>query len=169
VTYTLTNTGAVTGYVTFLQARGFPVWIYNPVEQWNSDPASILVNGYSELIVDQKYSPTIMPNVGLAQILLAQNKDAHVQANKFKGLANTDYELMASFLNMDVGSLIKIVEAQTATNNYYFIQGVDFEIAVSGIVTFTWLLRAALSLATGYWTLQVAGASELESTTVVGY
>lgn len=169
VIYTLHNTGGTTGYVTTLQARGYPVKIYNPVEQWDQDDASILQNGYSELIVDQRYSPTIMPNVGLAQVLLAQEKDAKTMVNKLSGLANTNHELMASFLVGDVGSLIQVIETQTGTNTPYYIQGVNFEIGLNGIVTFTWLLREALSLSSQYWELETVGYGELEVTTFVGY
>lgn len=169
VSYTITNNGATDGYVTKLQSRGYPVYIYNPVEQYTTDNTSILQNGYSELLVDQKYSPTLLPNIGLAQILLNQEKDARVVINKINLLANTSYEHMISFLNHDVGSLIKVVEDQTGTNNYFFIQQVTFEIGVNGIINYSYLLKEATSIQDSYWTLQTAGKSELQQTTFVSY
>jgi len=169
VTYTLQNTGGSNGYVTFLQARGFPVKMYNPIEQWAQDDPSILANGYSELIIDQKYSPTILPNVGLASIELGQEKSAKITIGKLNALANTNYELMASFLTGDIGSLIKVVEAQTVTNAGYFIQNISFEIALSGIITFSWLLRQALSLTAVYWHIGVTGQDEIGVNTIIGY
>lgn len=167
--YTLHNTGASNGYVTLLQARGYPVKMYNPIEQWNQDDASILQNGYSELIIDQKYSPTILPNVGLAAIELNQEKNARTMIGKLSALANTNYETMISFLVGDIGSLEKVVEDQTITNGQYFIQQISFEIAVSGIVTFDWLLIQALSLSAIYWHINIAGQSEIGVTTTIGY
>jgi hypothetical protein len=169
VIYTLHNTGASNGYVTLLQARGYPVKMYNPIEQWNQDDASILQNGYSELIIDQKYSPTILPNVGLAAIELNQEKNARTMIGKLSALANTNYETMISFLVGDIGSLEKVVEDQTITNGQYFIQQISFEIAVSGIVTFDWLLIQALSLSAIYWHINIAGQSEIGVTTTIGY
>jgi hypothetical protein len=76
---------------------------------------------------------------------------------------------MASFLTGDIGSLIKVVEAQTVTNAGYFIQNISFEIALSGIITFSWLLRQALSLTAVYWHIGVTGQDEIGVNTIIGY
>ena len=169
VIYTITNTGGTAGYVTLLQARGYPVYVYNPVEQFTQDNASVLQNGYNELLVDQKYSTTLLPNIGLAQVLLSQEKDAKVVVSKINLLANTSPQHMNSFLQYDVGSLIKIEENQTGTNDYFFIQAVDFQIDLGGVIKYSYLLKNAVTLSSSYWTLETAGKSELESTTFVSY
>lgn len=169
VFYTLQNTGGTDGYVTHLQARGYPLYIYNSVEQFVEDPASILQNGYLELNIDQRYTPSVVPNAGLAEILLPLEQDPKTVVRKVSFLANSSFEHMSAFLVYDVGDLIRIVENQGATDSLYFIQGVSFEITVAGIIYCVYTLRNAATLSDQYWELETAGKSELEQTTFIAY
>lgn len=170
VQYSLTNTSTGTaGYVTLLQARGYPVYTYNAIAQYIKDDTSILQNGYKPLNIDQKYSTTLMPNIGLATIILSREKDARIVIERLSFIANTSPAMMFSFLNHDVGSLIKVVESQTNTNAYYFIQDVEFEITVGGIVTCSWGLTLNQSTSDVYWMVETVGNSELGVSTFVGY
>jgi hypothetical protein len=74
---------------------------------------------------------------------------------------------MKYFLWYEPGDKITIAETVTGIDLDYFINGVEFSIAETGMIKVTWALTPASLVA--YWILGTVGASELGETTVLGY
>lgn len=161
VTYTLVNTYANTGWITFLQARGKGVYTYNPVESAKQNTASINEFGYQGESLHQKYSRTTSNGVVEANKILENNKNPRTVLNSVSFFANSSDALMFSFLALDVGDLINIIETQLNINGYFYIQGVGFEVLAGGIIKFTWIVKEALTLLLGLSPLAIefAGGS----------
>ena len=149
VLFTATNTSNKVGYITKLQCRGYGIYQYNPVEYVAEDETSIGNYGYEVESVDQKYQVEITQGKMFADSVLDEYKNPTVRVRKVTFLANYSVELMNSFLNLDVGSLVHIVETENQIDGYFYIQRVDFSITEGGIVKFSWVLIPQLSLDSG--------------------
>lgn len=167
---TLQNTGSA-GYVTKLNLRGIGIYTYENLELIESDSTSINSYGYSDESIDQKYQNDIYTSKGIAQVLLAQNKDPKTVLTEVTFLGNISDELIQAFFYQDLGDLIHLKKDGTAIDGYYYIQGVKFTIKQGGIINFTWLVSEARNLEASYayWQLGISGLSELGSTTLLGY
>jgi hypothetical protein len=169
VYYTLVNTGGTAGYVTKLQARGRGIYTYDALEYVTEDATSRDQNGYLPLVLDMKYQNDPTNAVSISTVLMNQDKDARQIVNGLTACGNYDSDLMRAFLYGDVGDLIHLTESQTGADGYYYIQQVSFILKPVGVIHFSWLLKEALNLEEVYWELEVAGKSELGTTTFLGY
>ena len=122
--------------------------------------------GYSEILFDMKYSDSIATAISVADTILTQEKDPRLNVNKLTYLANTDDNLIRSFLELDIGDLIRVVDPLSSFDGYYYIHAVDILIQQGGLIYFTWSLIDALSLSYDYWVL---GTSVLGTDTDLGF
>ena len=169
VTYDVTCSGLRSGYLTRLQARGYGIYLYDYVENIASDTDSIDDYGYIPLTIDMKYQDDATATDVLGDILLARDKDPKQVVKSVDFIANSDYKYLGAFLNVDMGDLVYIQEDQTGTDDYYYIDGVSYEITQGGIINFSWKLREAVERKTVYWILNNATNSVLGSTTRLAY
>jgi len=165
----LTNSSGTDGYITFLRIRGQAVYTYNSVSQFARDDDSILLNGLSEVNIEQKYNSGLISNNILPNIILQQEKTAKTRVERIHILGNSSYESMIAFMLFDVGSVFQLIETHDETNGYYFIQDVKFTIDEGGIVNYSWGLKFATTLSDQYWQVGVVGFSEVGQTTYVSY
>lgn len=156
VEYTLVNSGSQAGYITLLQARGYGIYINNPVSYSSEDTTSQNENGIYESSLDLKYQNNILASQFFADALLSLYKNPKVNVETISFLANTDDLMMLSFLYLDVGSLIQIVDDKSGLNNYYYINGIDYSITQGGIIRFTWIITPAVSMAGSYFVLDTS-------------
>ena len=56
---------------------------------------------------------------------------------------------MQMFLNTDVGSLVQVIDAQYAVNDWFYIQGVSFSLGLTGKISVKWIVKKASSIASG--------------------
>jgi len=171
VTYTLQNTGTKTGYITKLQARGKGVYIYDSVSYTTNDTTSLNAYGYQELSIDQKYQQNPLVSQNMADALLSQYKDPASNFESVEFIANTDDWLMRSFLYLDIGSLIYVVDdlispVISSDEGFYYINSIDFKIKQGGLVAFSYGLVPAFNIGTTYWLLDT---STLDTSTILGY
>lgn len=149
VNYAVQNTGGTTAYMTKLQARGYGIYAYNPLEYIAEDSASQTANGEYEQVIDQKYQITMDKARVSGDAVLDQYKNPRTVVNSVTFNANSSSELMLSFLNLDVGDLIRLKEAQSAVDGWYWIQSVQFVCKPGGVIYFTWGLKEHNSLLSG--------------------
>jgi hypothetical protein len=147
--YTLTNTSIYTGYITLLQARGYGIKAYNPIETSQESAGSYNEYGYQEQRIDQKYQRDLTFGELETKKVLDQEKQPRTVLNSITMNANSSASLMIAFLNVDIGDLVHIKETRLEINGYYYIQGISFTIQPGGIIFFTWIVKQALSLASG--------------------
>jgi len=55
-------------------------------------------------------------------------------------VANTSHTHMAAFLSIDVGDMVKITESNLGLANYYYVQGIEFEIISNSVIIYSWIL-----------------------------
>jgi hypothetical protein len=166
IDYSLTNSGAA-GYVTFLQARGFGIYSFNSITYHNT--ASTLAT-YGELTqtVDMKYQDDVAVASFLGDLILNSYGVSANTLESIECLANLDPTLMMAFVYMDIGDLIGVSVNQVGISGTFFIQSLNFEVTPAGIITFRANFTDALTLSDAYWELEVAGKSELNTTTILG-
>jgi len=151
VTYTLTNGSIYTGWVTNpkLQARGYGIYSYNPIESAQESAASYNEYGYQSATLHQQYQRELTSGILEAQKILEAEKQPRTVLRKINLNANRSGQMMQAFLNLDVGDLVRIKEDQTGIDGYYYIQGVEFSILPGGVIMFSWIVRQSFSLLMG--------------------
>ena len=167
VEITLANSGAVTGYVTFLQVKGKGIYTYEPVEFTISDSASIDQYGPIELRVDLKYVDQPLFGETIGSILLAEYKDAKSLPNELWYNANRSDLYLYAFLQLEPGDRFYSNEDQTGIGDDYIVNGMKFEILENSIINFG-IIPAVFSSNADKWYLGVSGSSELGVTTKLG-
>jgi hypothetical protein len=142
--YTVTNTYGSIGWITKLQARGYGIYAYNPIEGTVEDSTSILAYGENAETVDQLYQRDLTSGSAWATAIVAAEKDPRLVLESVTMNANTSGTLMQSFLNCDVGDMVHVEETRTGINGNFYIQNVSYEIQPGGIINFTWGLKEQL-------------------------
>ena len=189
VDYTLENTGAITGYVTQLQARGKGVYIYRPVEYMEKDEELVANDGARTLNLDLPYQDDPLQTTDIAVALLDRHKAKHTTINSITLIANrldtsinrigtgtpgtsgayyTEY-LINAFMDLNIGDKIKVVAPSVGIEQDYFIQSIDFTITSGDIVTYTYGLQDAMYETSDAWILGDSTYGVLGITTILGY
>ena len=188
VDYTLENTGAITGYVTQLQARGKGVYIYRPVEILREDEALVSNDGARTLNLDLPYQDDPLQTTDIAVALLDRHKAKHTTINSITLIANrldtsikrpnpdtpgasgsyTEY-LINAFMDLQIGDKIKVVAPSVGIEQDCFIQSIDFTITSGDIVTYTYGLQDAMYETYDVWILGDSTYGVLGTTTILGY
>lgn len=144
------NDNAKNGWITKYNARGYGIYLYNPISWIYKDDNSINAYGYKELQFEQVYQVNIAPGALHSVIMVEREREPYPNLRKLTMLANQSHALMMSFLNLGPGSLVEVINDQRAIDNYFYIQGVtDFSLGVGGLLKFSWIVRRALSLLSG--------------------
>jgi hypothetical protein len=137
---TLTNASAYTGKITKLELRGYGVYQDSEVKAKAEDTASITDYGMMELNVEQQYQRDTTPGAVMANRILQTEKDPRTKLDRVQIVANTSHTHMAAFLSMDVGDMVKITESNLGLSNYYYVQGIEFEIISNSVIIYSWIL-----------------------------
>ena len=186
VDYTLTNTGAITGYVTQLQARGKGVYIYRPVEILREDETLVANDGARTLNLDLPYQDDPLQTTDIAVALFDKYKAKHTTINSITLIANrldtsinrtgigtsgsyyTEY-LINAFMDLNIGDKIKVVAPSVGIEQDCFIQSIDFTITSGDIVTYTYGLQDSMYETYDAWILGDSTYGVLGTTTILGY
>jgi hypothetical protein len=183
VDYTLENTGAITGYVTQLQARGKGVYIYRPVETLREDETLVANDGARTLNLDLPYQDDPLQTTDIAVALLEKYKNKRTEIKSVTFIANRndntvrpdvdvnyyqDY-LLNAFMDLNIGDKIKVVAPSVGIEQDCFIQSIDFTITSGDIVTYTYGLQDAMYETYDVWILGDSTYGVLGTTTILGY
>ncbi len=162
VTYTLLNSDADIGYVTFLQARGIGIYKYNPIQTISENAASITSHGYQKQVLRQEYKQVLTEGTLFGDSVVYAERNPRTDLESINLAANSGSARMFAFINADVGQLIHVVETDSEIDNYYHIQRVSFQIALGGIIMFKLFLREVRTLAKGFTALALEFDSDSE-------
>lgn len=165
----LTNTSSRNGFITKLNLRGLGVYNYNPIEVLVEDSASQSSYGIAPFTIDNHYQSNLNISRSIATVTLQKNKDNNFVARKIRAKANISADVLLSFLTLDVGDLIHIIQNQHQIDDDYFIHSVKFTVLQGGVIEFEWGLTDKFLASDSFWRLGVTGVSELGVTTVVSY
>jgi hypothetical protein len=181
VDYTLENTGAITGYVTQLQARGKGVYIYRPVEILREDEALVANDGARTLNLDLPYQDDPLQTTDIATALLAKYKQKYTTIQSLTLIANRNDTTIASntlnypdfllnaFMDLQVGDKVKVKASSVGIEQDCFIQSIDFTITSGDIITYTYGLQDSMYETSGAWILGDSTYGVLGTTTILGY
>lgn len=167
VVFTLTNNASVTAYFTTLQVRGNPIQDTYEVMALAEDTASMTAYGEITEVYDMPYEDDTALGKGVADWIANLYADPRYTISSMSIQANKSTALMTQALAREPGDKITVTESLTGVSASYFINGVRLEIAAGGIVTCSWTLAPADQQ--NFWLLEVSGASELGTTTVLGF
>lgn len=169
VRFTVTNNGVTAGFVTRLQVRGDGVYSLNPIDAESVDATSIAAYGKNVASIDMLYesNPFTAKSAGDYFKGIWKNPLAHVRVVSFK--ANQSATILAAALTSDISTRIALVETVSGivATTVYLINGVRFEIDEFDNMIVSWWLTPANT--TQFWQIGVAGASELGTTTILGF
>lgn len=143
---TVTNTSTSSGYITLFQLRGYGIYTYADVTLELEDADAINTYGYYERRIDQSYQGSLEDSEGPAKTMLFLDRYPRNVVRGMTFIANKSDSMMASFLALDVGSLIKISESLIGISGAYIIQSVSATIDLNNIITVTYGLVEHLSL-----------------------
>ena len=181
VDYTLENTGAITGYVTQLYARGKGVYIYRPVEILREDEMLVANDGARTLNVDLPYQDNPLETTDIATALLSKYKQKYTTIQSITLIANRNdtyltpallnYQdfLLNAFMDLQVGDKVKVKASSVGIEQDCFIQSIDFTITSGDIVTYTYGLQDSMYETYDAWILEDATYGVLGTTTILGY
>lgn len=150
--YTLKNTYdlASTAYITKLQARGYGIYQYNPIESITDDSVSYNEYGYKIETIQQQYQREIRFALREGEKVLNREKQPRTTLDKITMIANSSSFLMQAMLNVDVGDLVHVREDTSGIDGYYWVHGVDVNIASDKNISYGWNMRQHFSLNNGY-------------------
>lgn len=172
VEYTLVNGSVDAGWITLLQARGYGIFQYNPLEAAAEDAASVNEYGYTAEAVQMQYQREIQPGQVEASKVVEAEKQPRTVLEKVQFNANSSPLLMQSFLYMGIGDLAHIVDEQADIDGWYYIQGVEFSIAPAqgvAVINFAWRLRQHYGLEAGLTAIAIQTTSNNSDIVTFGY
>jgi hypothetical protein len=155
VEWTITNGSTEICYITKLQARGYGVYVDNPIDGVLEDSASQTLYGVIPLGIPQPYQRDLDFGKRYGEYILDANKKPYTKLNSVSFIGNKSSGFLQAGLNLDVGDKIHITEAQTGIDGDYYIQGVRMHIAAGNIISWAWIVTQALSLVSGLSMLAV--------------
>jgi hypothetical protein len=163
------NTVATGGWITFLRVRGTGIYFDNPVEVFVNDADSIASYGTFDEKIDQKYVVDAGAGEELSKLIVGREKNPRLVLRSVKMQANLNSAMMRAFLYNDVGDLVHITYSGQGFSSSYFIQGVDAEIGLDGLITFSWILLESVLWTFDFFTLDSATLGLLDSGNVLAY
>ena len=161
------NHASTTLYVTKLNLRGIGIYDDQETVHEAEDTASQTTFGAHTFTYDAPYqmSPTVGDSMALH--FLGVYSDAQQSAESITILMNKNAGLMTAGLAREVGDRIGVGEAMSAIDEGYFIQSVHLTITPTSIIRCRWGLSPASRIT--YWFLGTAGASNVGTSTRIGF
>ncbi len=165
--YQLTNVGTTNGFVTVLRAVGDAIRKYNPVTRTAEDETSKEDHGDRPIALNLAYqdSPRVADDFGDSTLTLYKDPTTRVELLKFR--ANRSSALLAAALSVEPGQRIKITETVTGVDTEFFVNGAQLRFFNKQFIECDWSVSPA-SL-DSFWLMGVVGASEIGTTTFVGF
>lgn len=166
--FTLTLAGSETGWLTKLQQRGKPLFDYGPtVTSWD-DSVSQGKYGLAADAVDMSYQADLRFGLEVAQYFVYLMAYPVTQISglvRIVDLSRDSIELRRS-IDREISDRVRLIDPVTGLNRSFFINSIS-ETAIENTLTTEFSFGPADS--TAFWQLGVAGASELDVSTVLGF
>jgi hypothetical protein len=162
----VTNNGPQDGFLTLLQLRGLGLYDFETVLSTSRDTASVARYGEWAYSVSMPYQADAVVAAEAAAYIAANNKDpqTRISSAEMKAVSSSTKKFL---IKREISDRITVTETQSGVSADYFVNGISYEFTGHSLPRVTYTLAPADT--TGYWTLQVAGLSELDRTTRLGY
>lgn len=139
----ISNSGSVGGWFR-LKVYGYIVESASQISDFRENQESIDNYGYHELNINQVYQQDLESGRIEAEKILDAEKEPKVVVNSVTMNANRNDVMALSFLNTDIGDLVRLKEDQNEVDAAFFIQGYSYRavpIAEGVSVDFTWRVK----------------------------
>lgn len=130
------------------------------IESNIQDSGSIVDYDFCSTVFDQAYQDSLNVGIGLAWTAVYKSARPRTVAKKVFLMANQDSNSMSAFLNLDIGSLIKIVEGKSQINGSYYIVRIGFKITIGGLIDYWYEVQEATSFSSVFWQFDTVGRCE---------
>ncbi len=144
--YEVTNSG-VGAYLTTLIQQGKGIYPRSPLNTIAENSESQHLHGIRGLSIRQPYQQTIdLGEEESAKILDIERTPRNVLIRATFNANASDLN-MQSFMHLDIGSLVKIINGKPAVNSYYHINGMKWRMEKGGSIDVTWICKEMPSFA----------------------
>jgi hypothetical protein len=164
--HSIRNNSLNSGHITKFIQRGYGLYTWDELSYQESSSDSETSYGHSPKSLMQEYMNDISYGTLAAASIVESEKEPRTVLKKVTFKSITE-ELMLSFLNLDVGSIIEVKENMGAVDGYYYIQSIDAQmspssVASNALVEWTWSLRQLYKVGKGLslYTVQLTSDSE---------
>jgi hypothetical protein len=165
-----TNNGPGDGFLTTARILGKGIYDYSAVLLQAEDVDSQVQAGLNILSFDAPYQSSIATayEISLYLVNLYKRAATEVKSVRFR-CPHSDTTLAVRLLSRRISDRIALGESLTglSTARHFFINAVRLRSDTNQNLEVEWLLAPADSMA--YWLLGIAGRSELDNTTVLGF
>jgi hypothetical protein len=148
-TFKYTNNSSYSGWITKMNARGYGIYNYSQIEATEEDEGSINEYDYQNAFLNQPYQTDLVVGKEFISKVVEYEHEPHNKLIDITFLANTDDFLMQSYLNCDVGDLIRVKDDRNGVDGLFYIQNIHSTIEFGGKIMFKWTLRAVFTLMLG--------------------
>jgi hypothetical protein len=149
VTYTLINLSINTAYITKLQAIGYGIYSYAQLDTSIQDENSIYAYGYQQDSIEQPYNQNLTNSVLRGNAFVALYASPQTIVKRISFIANRSDTLLSSFLNLDIGNIIHLVQTPMGIDELDFIQAIELEIIARGVIAINYYLKKLFSVTSG--------------------
>lgn len=141
----LTNNNGATGYINLYQLRGYIIRVYNQASSFvETTDATILGKyGKKELSMDFPYQSDANVAYGFITRTLGSYKDPPVRGDTLTYCANISPANMGLFLTAEIGDKLSVYDPQSAINEFYFIQGIQFDVQPGNVIFVKYFIKSA--------------------------
>jgi len=143
------NTSGYLGYIRKMQARGIGIYSFSQVSSTTQDDNSINTFGVKSANFSQPYQTDIENGNFFVVKNIEYEKNPHTKFIDISFLANTSDFLYQSFLNIDIGDKIKVIDDENDLNSEFYVQKIVGSLELGGIVNIKLILRQVFTLALG--------------------
>jgi hypothetical protein len=157
---TIYNPGAALQLLT-MTIKGHAIHLDEPIESNVQDADSIEKYDYCSVNLDQPYQDDLASGLTLAYTAIHRGARPRSVAKRIINIANQDENLMSAWLNMDIGSAIKVSEDRNQINSTYYISRIGWTVTLAGIVNYWFEIQEALSFSSVFWQVGTAGRTEV--------
>ncbi len=167
--FTFTNNAAVTGYLLVgAQLRGKGVYRYDPISYIATDTA---IEKGQVLEWDMPYQDNYETGKNISDALLVWESAENNERLAVKFKANRNETLMQYAIEIEPMDYVTITETLTGIDRNYFVDGIEYDIKAKGFdIDVTWhCVPAPYSVGLNYWTLDLPGYMELDSTAILAF
>ncbi|NIR63990.1 MAG: LamG domain-containing protein [candidate division Zixibacteria bacterium] len=163
---TITNNGSVTAWITKLQIRGKGIYQYDPMVYETSDADSLNAYGDRELRYDMPYEDDINVAADVGDAILSERKDPFHVVDGLRFMPYIDSTMAQDFMDLEIGSRIALVDAQSDIDSDYFVQNM----VVLENNREMWVTYGLIEADTAtYWVLDDLTNSVLDTSTRLAY
>lgn len=163
----VTNSAAVTAFLTTFQARGVPAYRNDPIKVVTEDAASQTLYGKRTYPLPGKFYPSTAQAKSFTEFAVSRYKNP-LPVLRMKFLANSSDAHMLAALDLDVSDRVTVIAnnmtlpgTQLGISRDFNIEAINFRVERPGNVTWVvYDLSDALGNEGGYWVLNVSTLGE---------